>query len=95
MLLGKGDHLYYYEGKDETAVYKETSYAADGIRKLIVQKKQQLFKTDPAFTLQLIIKPSEQSAFKNLVDIIDEANICALKRYYITELNERDILKVR
>ena len=93
VLLGKNDRLYYYEGKDETAVYKETNYSANGIRDIIMQKKKTLFEKNPKLTLQLIIKPSVRSDFKNLVDIIDEANICALKRYYITELNDKDIAK--
>jgi biopolymer transport protein ExbD len=93
VVLGKNDHLYYYEGKDKATGYKETTYAADGIRNLIVQKKRALQKTNSAFTVQLIIKPTINSSFKNLVDIIDEANICALKRYYIAELNDKDFGK--
>jgi len=95
VLLAEKNRLYYYEGMDESAVYKETSYSADGIRKLIVDKKAALSRSDPRFTLQLIIKPSGNSTFKNLVDIIDEANICALKRYYITALNSADEEKLR
>lgn len=90
VLLGGHDMLYYYEGNEENAVYKTTVYSATGIRNLIAAKKNDLFKLNPHWELQLIIKASSRSTFKNMVDIIDEAAICGVKRYYMVELNEKD-----
>ena len=90
VLLGGNDMLYYYEGNEANAVYKTTVYSATGIRDLMVAKKKDLFKLNPHWELQLIIKPSTRSTFKNMVDIIDEAAICGVKRYFMVELNEKD-----
>ena len=86
LLPGKQNKIWYYEGKEETAEYKETNYTAGGLRQLMVAKKkkvQQLFNGEDRFIL--IIKPLEHSAFKNMVDIIDESNINMVLRYYIDE----------
>lgn len=85
VLPDENDKLWYYEGMEETAQYKETSYSAAGLRKLISEKKRsvtQLFGED---RFVLIIKPLEKSGFKNLVDIIDESHINMVMRYYIDE----------
>ncbi len=38
----------------------------------------------------LILKPSASSTFKNLINIIDESNICMYKRYYLDKASAAD-----
>jgi hypothetical protein len=38
----------------------------------------------------LIIKPGEESIFKNFVDITDEVTINNIKHYFIDEINDTD-----
>ncbi|MEP6711402.1 MAG: biopolymer transporter ExbD [Ferruginibacter sp.] len=90
VVLGQNNSLYYYEGLDENAQYKTTGYPALGIRNILVQKKKSVLSLRHKDDFILIIKPSAKATFKNLVDMVDEANICCIKRYYITELNEKD-----
>lgn len=85
VLLGKENKIWYYEGMEENAVYKESSFQSSGIREVISQKKKAVFKNFGKDRFILIIKPLPNSGFKNMVDMIDEANINVVKRYYIDE----------
>ena len=38
----------------------------------------------------LIIKPGAVSSFKNLINIIDESNICMYKRYYLDKISIKE-----
>ena len=81
-VLPAGDNkVYYYEGAEKDAEYKETNYSATGLRKLLADKKRSAAAIHKDAIL--IIKPGETSSFKNLVDIIDESTICMYKRYYL------------
>ena len=85
--------LYYYEGSEKNAQYKTTDYSAAGLRTLLMKKKAaaKAINRDAI----LIIKPGATSLFKNLINIIDESNICMYKRYYLDKVNiqEEKILK--
>lgn len=89
-VAGENDQLLYYEGDDVNAIYNTTSYAPSGIRQLIQNKKIRVFNTRGVDEMKLIIKLSQNSSFKNMVDLIDEANISCVKRYYLADLNETD-----
>lgn len=85
ILPGRNNKIWYYEGMEKDAVYKETSYTASGIRELIINKKKAVMQQFGKNRFVLIIKPLEHSGFKNLVDIIDECSINRVLRYYIDE----------
>jgi biopolymer transport protein ExbD len=84
--------LYYYEGK-ESSVFKTTDYSANGLRKIMVDKKKKVEANGKDAIL--IIKPSKFSSFKNMVNIIDESKICMYKRYFLDKLDEAGELKVQ
>ncbi len=88
VIAGSNNKLYYYEGLEERAKFKETTYAASGLRQLIVNKKKAVLDKLHNDRMILIIKTAKGSNFKNLVDIMDETTICAVKRYYMAELND-------
>ena len=88
-LLPTGNNrLFYYEGSDKNAEYKTITYDAIGLRTLLVNKKMRVNKLQREAVL--IIKPGAQSTFKNLINIIDESNICMYKRYYLDKASEAD-----
>jgi len=95
VLLGGNNKVWYYEGMEQTAVYKETSYDAAGIRQLIAQKKKEVKAQFGKDRFVLIIKPLESSGFKNMVDMIDESHINMVKRYYIDEPSKTEKEKYR
>ena len=91
-ILEKDNKISYYEGMPENVhVLKQTSFTTDGIRNVILQKKETVKKNlGSADKMVLIVKPSDQSLYKNFVDILDEVNINGIKHYYIDELNTAD-----
>ena len=109
LLLGADNKLYYYEGepnyKDYTSL-KETSYGANGLRAVLLQKnavavnkvrelKQQkldLKITDDEFKKQVseIIKATDDASYMNLIDALDEMQICNIGKYVITDIAEAD-----
>ena len=119
LLLGPDNKLYYYEGepnyKDYTSL-KETSYGADGLRAVLLQKnavavnkvrelKQQkldLKITEDEFKKQVaeiksgkdtptvIIKATDDASYMNLIDALDEMQICNIGKYVITDIAEAD-----
>ncbi|MEO7307211.1 MAG: biopolymer transporter ExbD, partial [Ferruginibacter sp.] len=91
VLLDKDNRIKYYEGAAENnPVVKETGYAPEGIRTVLMQKKAAVKKIRGTDQFILIIKASDGSNFKNFVDITDEVTICQIGRYYIDELKEAD-----
>jgi len=92
VLLDKGNRIKYYEGAVENnPPVKETGFAPDQVRTVLMQKKAEVMKVrggNDQFIL--IIKASASSNFKNFVDITDEVTICQIKKYYVDELNEAD-----
>ena len=95
---------------------KETSYGANGLRAVLLQKnavavnkvrelKQQkldLKITDDEFKKQVseiksgkdtptvIIKATDDASYMNLIDALDEMQICNIGKYVITDIAEAD-----
>lgn len=88
VLPAKNNQLWYYEGKEETAAYKETSYTA--LRQLLVNKRKKVVEQRGKNELILIIRPLQTSQYHNLVDIMDECKITGVVRYYIDEPSEQE-----
>ena len=119
LLLAGDDRIFYYEGEpkyDDYTSLKETSYDADGIRAVLMQKnaaavnqvralKQQKLNleiSDEEYKKQVsdiknakgtptvIIKATDDASYKNLIDALDEMQICNIGKYVITDIAEGD-----
>ena len=92
VLLDKNNRIKYYEGAVENnPLVKETGFAPEEIRTVLMQKKASVEKVrGSSDQFILIIKPSAASNFKNFVDITDELTICQIKRYYVDEIKDED-----
>lgn len=91
ILLGKDDHVYYYEGElDPVAAANFKSATFKTIRDEIIQKKR---STDSTF--MVVIKPSDQSNYKNIIDILDEMSINVVERYALVEISESEDMLVK
>lgn len=92
VLLGKDNKIKYYEGAIENnPPVKETGFAPEQIREVLMRKKAAVEKVrGDANQFILIIKSSPTSNFKNFVDITDEVTICQIKKYYVDELSQAD-----
>jgi len=92
VLLDKDNRIKYYEGAAENnPPVKETGFASEQIREVLMEKKASVEKVrGSADQFILIIKSSSASNFKNFVDITDEVTICQIKKYYVDELSRAD-----
>lgn len=87
VLLGDNNKVYYYDGLldyQTKPTLQTTDYSADGIRKILLARKQQ----NP--NVVVMIKPEDTSTYKNMVDILDEMNITGQKKYALMEINKLD-----
>src|ERR1700739_2944203 len=74
IMMGKSNHIYYYEGMDPTKI-QPTTYT--DIRNVILKKKQ----NTPADDLFITIKPDNDATYDNVVNILDEMTIDDIHRY--------------
>lgn len=91
ILLGKNNNVFYYEGilQDNGANFKSSSFKQ--IRDELIRKKQ---STDTA-DLVVVIKPSDESNYKNVIDILDEMSINVIKRYALVDISPVEAQLVR
>jgi len=83
ILLGKDGNVFYYEGQlDNTASnFKSTTFKE--IRNVLLNKKARTPEKD----LVVVLKPSEECTYGNVVDILDEMAINVLKRYALVDIS--------
>ncbi len=89
IMLGKDNNVYYYEG-DDPKTLKVTNYK--DIRDVVLDKKM---RTDTA-DFVVVLKPSADCTYKNVVDILDEMTIDGCKRYALVDNvspYEADVIK--
>ncbi|MFD3002187.1 ExbD/TolR family protein [Pontibacter toksunensis] len=86
IILGKGDDVYYYFGlAADNPTVEETDYSAAGIRKVLTSPQ---VKSNDKMTV--MIKPMEESRYKNVVDILDEIKITDTRKYALVEFSDAD-----
>ena len=116
-LLTDKDKVYWYYGelKPETQLTL-TTFAPDGIRKLLLEKNQfavdkikdlknQAAKANMADTtlkrmvvdvkgdkkaLMVLVKTDDKAKYKNVVDALDELNICFVGKYALVDISKQE-----
>ena len=91
LLLGKNDNVYYYEGQLSPDGSNFKSSTMKKIRDEIIRKKRSTPKED----LVIVIKPSIESNFKDVVDILDEMTINQIERYAMVDISEGEAQLVK
>jgi len=83
LLLGKNDVVYYYEGilAPDASNFKTTNFKE--IRDVIIKKK----RSTPAKDFVVVIKPHDESTYKNTVDALDEMTINEVKTYALVDIS--------
>jgi len=79
--------IYWYIGLPHEAIepITETNYTADGIRKVLLEKNSSIQD------MVVLIKPTNEANYKNVVDILDEMNISNIKRYALIDITPDDL----
>ena len=92
IILGKGHQVHYFFGlnapQDPTTPVPElktTSFAPDGIRQVLLTRRQQR----PG--LVVLIKPSADSKYQDMIDVLDEMNITSQKKYALVKITRDDL----
>ena len=86
-LIIDGDNkIFWYQGlPGEENLPVETNFSADGIRKVLVEKNMTIAE------MVVLIKPTDEANYKNVVDILDEMNISNIKRYALVDITPLDL----
>lgn len=93
VLLGKDDAVFFYEGNDPSKL--QASNYKD-IRNRILDKKKRVraayggSDTADQKNMMVVIKPTEDATNKNVVDILDEMKINAIKLYAIVKPSDQE-----
>lgn len=129
-LLGKDNHVFYYEGQLKVDAsgnnFKSSSFNGENnVRDLLIKKKKEVMashihdsncekiradfaanhtrasQADIANScldrdLVVVIKPNEESTYKNVVDILDEMAINVINRYALVDIttDENALIKI-
>jgi|SRR5688500_1658795 biopolymer transport protein ExbD len=83
LVLGENDKIYWYLGITDPKV-EVTNFSSDGVRKILLQQNAQIKE------MVVLIKPADESKYKNVVDILDEMNISNIARYALVEITPVD-----
>ena len=83
ILLGKDNNVFYYEGElaPDASNFKSSNFK--DIRDEIMRKKQQADTN-----VVVVIKPNNESTYKNFIDILDEMSISVIKRYAVVDISD-------
>lgn len=94
IIMGKDNKIKWFHGLIEApepgGKPTDAVYGRNGLRKEILKRVVSVgeyAKTRPAYKkgdgLIIIIKPTKKSTYRNLVDVLDEMNICKVPTYAI------------
>lgn len=90
LLLCKDNTIGYYSGNN-TSGLQYTNFSAEGIRTIIQQHQQNVknvYKKDNQEFV--IIKPTTDASYKNVVDVLDEMLINNVKSYVLADETTED-----
>lgn len=103
LLLGADDKVYWYEGIDDARL-DSTDYSAEGLRQVVLEKMSRVqtkhglenyrdLKTQAlkkGSHLNVLIKPTLDSRFQNLVDALDGMAVCRVRYYMVLNVSEQE-----
>jgi biopolymer transport protein ExbD len=84
LLLGKNNAVYYYEGQLDPTASNLQNTTMKKVRDEIIKKK----RSTPPDDLMIVIKPSDESTYKDVVDALDEMTINDIKRYALVDISD-------
>lgn len=87
VLLGKDNKIYWYIGLPNEPIEgpHTTDFSAGGIRKILLENNSSIKD------MVVLIKPTNDAVYRNVVDILDEMNITDIKRYALVDASSQDL----
>lgn len=90
ILLGSDDKLEWYIGEPGKSAPTVEGYGKNDIRKTLLDNSQKI-KQSTGKDMFVIIKPSDKSVYKNMVDILDEMAIANIQSYGIVDITKPEV----
>jgi biopolymer transport protein ExbD len=84
ILLGEKNLVYWYQGAEHPQI-AVTGFDSQGIRKVLLEKNQQI----PG--MYVLIKPTDQSRYQNVIDILDEIDLTDTKRFSLAKASPEEL----
>jgi biopolymer transport protein ExbD len=94
LLLGANNKVEWFIGEPGKSQPTTEGFGKNGLRKTLIEKGKEIQQTTGKFMV-VLIKPSDKSNYKNVVDTIDEMNITGVQSYAIVDIlpAELELLK--
>ncbi|MCA5003965.1 ExbD/TolR family protein [Sphingobacterium bovistauri] len=98
LVLGSDDKLVWYQGdvKNPLQAPAVIDYSAEGLRAVLMRMQKLVPQQAGGKDIIVVIRPSEKSVTRNIIDALDEMKIVDIKRYMISNriMNEEiELLK--
>ncbi|WP_044018541.1 ExbD/TolR family protein [Hymenobacter sp. APR13] len=87
VLIDADDKLYCYPGLASVLSktnLKQTNFSAEGLRQVLLENRKN------PYAALVLIKPSNQSSYQALVNVLDEMSITETSKYAIADLTAED-----
>ena len=95
ILLGANNRLEWYMGlvTNPLTPPQVDNFGRNGIRKALLEYSKKVIAStgDPKKGLIVLIKPSDQSNYRNFVDILDEMKVSNITQYAVVDISDPDI----
>ncbi len=83
LLLGEGNKIYWRQGISVPKV-ESVNFSHEGIHNLLTAKNAEVDR------ILVLVKATNKSKYKNLVDIVDELAVAKIERYCIVDITKED-----
>ena len=87
ILLGKDNNVFYYEGELTPNASNFQSSNFHDIRDVLIKKKNSVKELKD---FVVILKPSDECTYRNVVDILDEMTINVCTRYALVDITDTE-----
>ncbi len=93
ILLGANNKIEWYMGEAGKSAPTVDNYGKDGLRKALIEnsKNVEASHAAPDNFMEVLIKPSDQSTYENLVTALDEMSITNIKMYAIVKITQLEV----
>jgi biopolymer transport protein ExbD len=90
LLLGSNDKAVWFVGEPGKSAPETIGYGKDGLRKVLIENSQKVQASTGKYMI-VLIKPSDKSNYKNVVDALDEMNITKIQSFAIVDITPPEV----
>ena len=90
LLLGANNKVEWFIGEPGKSQPTTEGYGKDGIRKTLIEKGKEVQASTGKYMV-VLIKPSDKSNYKNVVDALDEMKITNVQSFAIVDITPAEV----